>query len=200
MNEDWFYVWREPTEFVRCLDTVSQGIKDRDHRTQANKWFREAWVLRIFAVAIKATTMRLVRDDPPDGEVKLGGRVVPIEVVEAFEEGRQPDREYKTGQVKDLSTIPEWDNELSLINDTIARAIFKKEARDYSKETILLIYLNIGNDPRTPPEGLRQFIRSKCDAGSSKFDAICILWRNWLFGPAYFIDGGQVEIDWRLLD
>jgi hypothetical protein len=212
MNECWFYTWREPSEFLRGRDAVSQTIKDRDHRTQANKWFREAWVLGLFAVATGATAVRLVKNDRPngpDGEVTLGNKVLPVQIVEAFEKGRRPDAEYKTGKVKHLSEIREWDNELCLIPDTVRQRIRKKESRNYSKETILLVYLNMGNDPlhaershnrHTPDESLLPFMRSICDADSTTFDAICILWRHWLFGPERIVDKGQVCIPWQLLE
>jgi len=52
MNESvWFYEWRKPTEFLQRRGTASQEVNDVDHRTQGNKWFREAWVLGLFAVA-----------------------------------------------------------------------------------------------------------------------------------------------------
>jgi len=202
MNENsWFYQWRKPTEFLQRRTELSQEVDDADHRTQGNKWSREAWVLGLFAVATGATDLRLMKNDPPDGQVQLAGRVVPIEIVEAFEEGRQPDKEFKTGQRKHLVTITEQDHELRLIKCTIERTIRKKEERgNYSNETVLVIYLNMGNDTRIPPSDVSEVVRAKSDQPSSKFDAICILWRNWLFGPKHIVKDGRVTIDLRLIE
>ena len=202
MNENsWFYEWRKPTEFLQRRTKLSQEVNDANHRTQGNKWSREAWVLGLFAVATDATDVRLVKNDPPDGEVQLVGRVVPIEIVEAFEEGRQPDKEFKTGQRKHLATIPEWDHELGLIKCTIERTIRKKEERgNYSNGTVLVIYLNMGSDTRIRPSDVSEVVRATSDQPSSKFDAICILWRNWLFGPTHIIKDGRATLDLWLIE
>ena len=166
-----------------------------------NEVLTEAWVLGIFGVATDATALRLVKNDPPDGEVQLAGRVVPIEIVEAFEEGRQPDKELKTGQRKHLATIAEQDDELGLIKCTIERTIRKKEERgNYSNETVLVIYLNMGNDTRIPPSDVSEVVRAASDQPSSKFAAICILWRIWLFGPTHIVKDGRATIDWQLIE
>jgi hypothetical protein len=176
MDENsWFYEWRKPTEFLQRRTKLSQEVADADHRTQGNKWSREAWVLGLFAVATGATDLRLVKNNRPDGEVQLAGGVVPIEIVEAFEEGRQPDKEFKTGQRKHLAIIAEQDDELGLIKCTIERTIRKKERGNYSNETVLVIYLNMGNDTRIPPSDVSEVVRAASDRPSSKFAAICIL-------------------------
>ena len=131
----------------------------------------------------------------------MGGKDIPIELVEAFEEGRKPDKEFKTGQRKHLSTISEMDHELGLVRCAIERMVKKKEAKEnYPKGTVLVVYLNMGNDPRTPPSHLLEAIKAMCNEPSSKFDAICILWRNWLFGPTHIVNDGKVTIDWRLIE
>ena len=201
MDENsWFYEWRKPTEFLQRRTKLSQGVDDADHRTQGNKWSREAWVLGLFAVGTDATDLRLVEKDQPDGEVQLAGRIVPIEIVEAFEEGRQPDKEFKTGQRKHVATIAEQDEELGLIKCTIERTIRKKERGNYSNETVLVVYLNMGNDTRIPPSDVFEVVRAASDQTSSKFAAICILWRIWLFGPTSIVKNGRVTIDWQLFE
>jgi hypothetical protein len=200
-KSSWFCERRNLAELLQRRSKASQEVSDVEHRTQGNKWYREAWVLGLFAVATGATHLRLVNDDPPDGEVRLAGRVVPIEIVEAFEEGRQPAKEFITGQRKHLATISDWDRELSLVRCRINRTISKKEShKNYSNNTVLILYLNMGNDPRTPPRDVFEAIRAICDRPSPKFHAICILWRDWLFGPTHIVEEGKAAIDWQLIE
>jgi hypothetical protein len=203
MNESlWFTDWRQPAEFLRNHAIVGAQIKDVDRRARQNKWFREAKILGLFATAIGAASLRIIENDPPDGEVRLGDdRGLPIEIAEAFQEGRQPDKESKTGNPKHAGTVSEWDKELGEIRETIERALKKKEAHtNYPEKTVLVVYLNMGNDPRSLPPTVVENVKAACNPTSSKFDAICILWRDRLFGPAHIVNGGQASIDWRLIE
>ena len=193
-GREWFEDWREPGDFLRKLETVSPTIEDVDHRANVNKWFREAKILGLFSVGVGAGSLRIIERDPPDGEVKLAGQILPIEIVEAFEPGRRPDREFKTGNRK-------RDVHFRDVPGALQKAVSKKEAHtNYPQGTILVVYLNMGEDYRSPPSDVLEAIKSICSLPSSKFNAICILWRCWLFGPAQFIKEGRVCIDWRLLE
>lgn len=197
----WFTSFQEPTEFFQRLSCIGQGISDQDHRKRENKWFREAKILGLFSVAVNASKLRVLENEPPDGEVLIAGQVQSIEIVEAFEEGRRPDFEFRTENRKDLSKLPSWDEELRKIPDAIVKAISKKENHNnYPPETILVVYLNLGNDVRDPPDHLVEKISVACNPSSSKFRAICILWRNLFFGPTHIFKGGRVCIDWQLIE
>jgi hypothetical protein len=136
-EESWFFEWHQPVEFHQRHNAVGRGIQDADHRRQSYKWYREAWVLKLFAIATDASDLRLIKDDPPDGEVRLAGKIIPTEIVEVFEEGRQPDKEFRQGPRKHLSTLSQWDNELTFIKTSLDNRINKKERNNYPNDTVL---------------------------------------------------------------
>lgn len=97
-EESWFWGWRLPTEFHQRYNAVDQGIKDVDHRRNSYKWLREARVLKLFAVAMDASHLRLVKNDPPDGEVRLAGEVIPIEIVRPSRKDGNPTKSLDRGR------------------------------------------------------------------------------------------------------
>jgi hypothetical protein len=113
VEKSWFREWRRPEEFLASHAVAGRTITNETHRDGSNKWFREAKILGIFAYGVGATKVRKPENDPPDGEVLLAGRIVPIEVVEALKLGRKPHEEYKTGKVRHASTIRQWDREVN---------------------------------------------------------------------------------------
>ena len=46
IERPWFYDWHKPADFCQQRTTISQQVPDTLHRTQGNKWLREAWILR----------------------------------------------------------------------------------------------------------------------------------------------------------
>jgi hypothetical protein len=190
-EESWFFEWHQPVEFHQRHNAVGRGIQDADHRRQSYKWYREAWVLKLFAIATDASDLRLIKDDPPDGEVRLAGKIIPTEIVEVFEEGRQPDKEFRQGPRKHLSTLSQWDNELTFIKTSLDNRINKKERNNYPNDTVLIVYLNMGGETRLPHEDTHGVIRAACDRPTLKFKAVCVLWRHWLFGPSHFYQRRQ---------
>jgi len=194
--DEWFYEWHAPDEFMQRHALVDAQVLDRDHRAGRNKSLREAWTLGLFALGSSATSLRLIRDDPPDGEVILSGRVRSIEIVEALKLGRRPHEEFKNCQHLQPLTISDWNSDLQRLEEAINAAVRKKELhKNYPEGVILLLYLNIGNDPRAAPTEIEETIRSVVSSSSKTFESIFVIWRNWLFGPKRMLKDGRSEID-----
>ena len=100
-----------------------------------------------------------------------------------------------------MATSGEWDAVDAELSDLLVRSRSKKEdQRQYNPATILLIYLNIDHAPREVDKEFVSFLRRFVSEGSPKFYAVCVLWKNRIYGPDFLVPEGVVTLPSELSD
>jgi hypothetical protein len=141
----WFEGWRSPLEFEhRYREVRSVVTPNFQFNRHEAKWLLEAWLLSKFGRLKGVSKIKLNRSDPPDGFVIIGDMQIPIEMTETLEPGRVRGREYRPG-TPDIEFDPgeNWIARANKIPMALQKQIQKKQQKQYSPQTELLIYLNI---------------------------------------------------------
>ncbi len=98
-HKSWLTQWHEPSEVLRYLEAVNRTV-GRYFLIQAGLAFlRDAWAAATLANIQKASAVRLVADEWPDFELRLGENVEPFEVTEADMPGRKRGQEYQEAEI-----------------------------------------------------------------------------------------------------
>jgi hypothetical protein len=186
----WFESWRSPSEFA---DRYGELRPIADASFQFNrgeaKWLLEAWIIAKFGRLRGFSKIKLNRVDPPDAFVLSEAFEIPIEITEVLEPGRQRGREYRLGE-SGLTEDPveNWVSRADKLPLALETGVGKKQKKQYSKDTELLVYLNINEF------GIRQVeieaeIKSILVRPTTPFFKIHVLWKEKLFDSS----GGMIS-------
>lgn len=111
---------------------------------------REAWVLAKIGTLLGASSCRLEDADPPDGFMRMGSRIVPVEVTVLLAPERRWGDEFKPGgrahhKIRHVSEA-EIDRAIDLNVKWLEGRIGAKIAKDdrYPPGTVLALYHNAG--------------------------------------------------------
>lgn len=150
-HKQWLAAWRAPKSMLEYLSDVmgslGKGVFGAGILyTQAGlRFLHEAHVAGTFAIARRASSVRLILNDPPDFEMQFGTRTEQFECIEADVSGRRRGDEYHcTAQlcnhddgfaielepVKELSEIKEE------IKNALKIALIKKAKKIYQIDMI----------------------------------------------------------------
>lgn len=193
----WFESWRSPLEFEHRYREVRSAVTPnfQFNRHEA-KWLLEAWLLSKFGRLKEASKIKLNRSDPPDGFVLIGDTELPIEMTEIIEPGRIRGREYQS-VTPDIEYDPgeNWVASANKIPMALQKQIQKKQQKQYSPRTELLVYLNI-NEFGIRQKEIEAAINSTLSKSTKPFSKIHVMWKEKLFDsdgcvikdPSAFLD------------
>lgn len=97
-----------------------------------------------FATLSDAESVRLGDDRFPDGFVRMGRRVIEVEVTEAIMPDRRRGLEFLPGtpQIEE-DPFEEWTRRLNALPAVLAKTVLKKANKSYAGRPVLVVYLNI---------------------------------------------------------
>jgi hypothetical protein len=178
----WFEEWRSPLEFERRYREVRQRI---DSNFQFNrgeaKWLLEVWLISKFGRLHEFSKIRLNRADPPDAFVISASSTTPIEMTEVIEPGRQRGLEYQPGGPNLVEDpVEDWVSRAEKIPPALQKGIKKKQQKQYTSDTELLVYLNI-NELGIRQREIELAIKSTLSKSTRPFSKIHVLWKEKLF-------------------
>jgi hypothetical protein len=181
----WFEKWREPKEFATRLKSIWPFLRGGEFLFEREgKWFCEAWALSKYAEFTCPSAIQLNRIDPPDGFVRRGDVVVPIEITVALEPGRKPALEFRAARLSsEFEPVERWVELAAAIVPALRARIEKKLQSKLSLGTELLVYLNIGEYGIRQRE-IEQDIKSILQEKIGAFSAIHVLWKEKLISSS----------------
>lgn len=145
-------------------------------------FLRDAWIAGEFAKARNAEQVRLVSDEWPDFELRIGNAVEAFEAVEADNPERRRGDEYTEEEIDKVrfNPIENWIADAEAAPGWIRRACERKVAKRYAGRAHLVIYLNMSEF------GVRQKETEACFFDATQpahgvFESVWLLWN----GKAY---------------
>ena len=183
-HKSWLTQWHEPSEVLQYLEAVNRAAGRYLFIQAGLAFLRDAWAAATLANIQEASAVRLVADEWPDFELRLGENVEPFEVTEADVPGRKRGQEYQEAEntvgpdgisVED-DPVEEWILRAEAAPIALRLAAQRKANKAYSGGVHLLIYLNISEF------GIRQREIENCfqeatKAAKATFDTVWILWK-----------------------
>lgn len=195
-SQEWLREWRRINDFAAELDRIQAEHGDRAIEAPGLGFYRDAWIGVRCAQATGAVRVRLGAD-PPD--IELGypdGREMALEAVEALRAGRRRGDEIREDRAKEaagestLRCVPgeSWPSSAEVLA-ALAQCAAAKAQKRYPADTVLAIYLNVG-DWDNERVSIEAGMPAALKVATSTFAAVWILWH----GRRYTIDrAGRVD-------
>jgi hypothetical protein len=176
--------WQSPDDFTAKVDALDEKIKSSElFNIPQLGFFRDAWVLASFARHKPARKVRLAgpREEWPDGQVELLGKILNVEITEADVPGRRRGDEYKTeGVLQSDGTVLDWASRSRLIPELLKQAIERKARRKYAPLPTLIVDLNVNEFGIRQAESELAVLAAK-EHHSASFDGLYILRKDKLY-------------------
>jgi hypothetical protein len=171
--------WQDPQSMAELAKPVSSIIF---FNQSGLAFLRDAYIASEFAVARKASRVRLTNDIWPDFELSIGADVEAFEAVEADDPNRRRGLEYSEEAIGRVEHDPveNWIARAEAAPRWIAAACAKKAAKNYVGRANLVIYLNMSEYGIRHKEVKASFASATASV-RGRFDTIWILWQ----GQAY---------------
>ena len=171
--------WQTPGEMSRLVDETRRRIESAVFFTQAGLDFlRDGWIAVEFGRARNAEQVRLVENEWPDFELRVGGTVEPFEAVEGDNPDRRRGDEYRnqTGE-PEPDPFEDWVARAEAAPDWLDTVCRKKADKHYAAGANLVIYLNLIEYGARQTEVVNSF-PTATQAAKDKFDAVWVLWKS----------------------
>lgn len=173
----WFHDWHQPS---KVLVRVNRLMDDAGGEALFNdpglKYLQEAWVAGKFGSAVGANAVRLVSDNFPDFEMRLGDVVHSVEITEADLEDRRRGDEYRNPRVRN-DPVEEWAVRAARIPAELSRVATAKSKKGYPQGTQLLIYLN-PQEFGIRHEDILGSMHAATAAAKNAFAEVWVLWKD----------------------
>ena len=179
-------VWRSAGGFRSAVKAKLDEVDSDNFFSNDGRSLREAWVgAELSKYLPQISAMRLGRDQWPDCEAIVGGKLLPIEVTEALMPNRARRREYQSAQ-SSHSVLhvdqSEFDSRRREIPIRLRAVCAKKASKCYPTNGALVVYLNIGTHDWWREEIEKQI--SECtQIACDRFVFVWVIWSGRLYQP-----------------
>ncbi len=171
--------WQTPDAMCAVVDGTMNSLGSTNLFNQSGlALIRDAWIAAKFGKVRDADKVRLVEDNWPDFELRIGDRVEAFEAVEADDPERRRGEEYREGigEVED-DPVEDWIARAEQAPAWLQAACRKKAGKRYGARANLVIYLNLGE------YGIRQSEVEACFPSATEgvkdaFETVWVLWKQ----------------------
>jgi hypothetical protein len=186
-----FFEWQSVRPFKRLVDEI-QGLVDeldehvgraRHHRERVFKPWREAWVLQHLFPVFGATAARLVDSvdgHRPDAQLRLRGKVLPVEVTEALASSYVP-QDRPSLEPRFDGDVRQWRRNADEVAGLLDSAAKRKIEKPYSGEAVLVVYLGTGATYGIADNEIRSDIVDFRHRYGAAFQGIHVLWGQTVY-------------------
>jgi hypothetical protein len=179
--------WLPVPLFEAEVDGIDQAVGDAAIEAAGFGYFRDAWIGLACAKATGATRARLGAD-PPDVELAYAdGSERSLEVVEVVRSGRRRGDEICEDRAKAAAGLPTVRHEpgetwasASEVLQALATRVEAKARKGYPPETVLAVYLNVG-DWDNERKQIEAGMAGALGVALRAFSAVWILWHGRLY-------------------
>jgi hypothetical protein len=186
--------WMPSIVFRDRIDELLLSIPQRTFFRQPGLTFlRDGWIASRVADALSSDSVRLVRDERPDFEIRSKGKIEQFEATEADMDDRRRGDEPDDPCLQP-DPVENWRKRFEAIPAALDRVIAKKIHKGYQPDVNLVIYVNLGSYGTYVSEGL-PILRDGTSPAKDKFKRVFALWEGSLY--RFWEDGMHSFEKWQ---
>ena len=202
----WLEQWHNPAEMLDYSESIqinmsqdSNGVSKDLFNQAGTNFVLEAHAAARFASIRKASEVRLVSQNKPDFQTKIGGEIESWELTEADIRDRKRGDEYRLASelaangepLLEDDPVEDWYERADQIPDILKERSHSKAQKQYPPNTRLLIYLNV-NTSGVRREKIEGMMGDSVSPAKNSFNEVWVLWgkqayKLWVDGKETFV-------------